>query len=109
MRFELAVAARYLKARRRQAVVGIVTVISITGVAAGVAALIIALAITNGMRRDLEDKLVDSSAHIALMQADKMGIKDWRPLLERLQKVPHVVAASPGLWEQVLVARGARD
>jgi lipoprotein-releasing system permease protein len=109
MRFELGVAARYLKARRRQAVVGIVTVISITGVAAGVAALIIALAITNGMRRDLEDKLVDSSAHISLMQADKMGIKDWRPLLARLEKVPHVVAASPGLWEQVLVARGARD
>jgi lipoprotein-releasing system permease protein len=109
MRFELGVAARYLKARRRQAVVGIVTVISITGVAAGVAALIIALAITNGMQRDLEDKLVDSSAHIALMQADKMGIKEWRPLLERLEKVPHVVAASPGLWEQVLVARGARD
>ena len=109
MRFELGVAARYLKARRRQAVVGIVTVISITGVAAGGAALIIALAITNGMRRDLEDKLVDSSAHISLMQADKMGIKDWRPLLARLEKVPHVVAASPGLWEQVLVARGARD
>jgi lipoprotein-releasing system permease protein len=109
MRFELGVAARYLKAKRRQAVVGIVTVISITGVAAGVAALIIALAITNGMRRDLQDKLVDSSAHIELLQADKMGIKDWRPLLARLQQVPHVVAASPGLWEQVLVARGARD
>jgi len=109
MRFELGVAARYLKAKRRQAVVGIVTVISITGVAAGVAALIIALAITNGMRHDLEDKLVDSSAHIQLLQADKMGIRDWRPLMERLEKVPHVVAASPGLWEQVLVARGARD
>src|SRR5580658_9418582 len=109
MRFELEVAARYLKAKRRQAVVGVVTVISITGVAAGVAALIIALAITNGMRRDLEDKLVDSSAHIELLQADKMGIRDWRPLLGRLEKVPHVVAASPGLWEQVLVARGARD
>jgi lipoprotein-releasing system permease protein len=109
MRFELGVAARYLKAKRRQAVVGIVTVISITGVAAGVAALIIALAITNGMRRDLQDKLVDSSAHVELLQADKMGIKEWRPLLARLQQVPHVVAASPGLWEQVLVARGARD
>jgi lipoprotein-releasing system permease protein len=109
MRFELGVAARYLKAKRRQAVVGIVTVISIAGVAAGVAALIIALAITNGMRRDLQDKLVDSSAHIELLQADKMGIKEWRPLLARLQKAPHVVAASPGLWEQVLVARGARD
>ena len=109
MRFELGVAARYLKAKRRQAVVGVVTAISVAGVAAGVAALIIALAITNGMRRDLENKLVDSTAHIELLRTDKMGINDWRPLLARLEKVPHVVAASPGLWEQVLVARGARD
>jgi lipoprotein-releasing system permease protein len=87
----------------------VVTVISITGVTAGVAALIIALSITNGMRRDLQDKLVDSSAHIELMDANGMGIRDWRPLLERVRKVPHVVAVSPGLWEQVLVARGPRN
>ena len=71
MRFELYVAARYLKAKRRQAVVGVVTAISIAGVAAGVAALIIALAITNGMRRDLQDRLVDSSAHVQLMRVKK--------------------------------------
>ena len=109
MRFELYVAARYLKAKRRQAVVGVVTVISIAGVTAGVAALIIALAITNGMRRDLQDKLLGSSAHVQLMQMDGRGISDWQELLARLRKVPHVVAASPGLYEQVLVARGARD
>ena len=109
MRFELYVAARYLKAKRRQAVVGVVTVISIAGVAAGVAALIIALAITNGMRRDLQDKLLGSSAHVQLMDVDGRGISDWRPLLARLRTVPHVTAASPGLYEQVLVARGARD
>jgi lipoprotein-releasing system permease protein len=109
MRFELFIAARYLKAKRRQAVVGVVTIISITGVAAGVAALIIALAITNGMRRDLQDKLLGSSAHVQLMDVDGRGIPDWRPLLARLRTVPHVTAASPGLYEQVLVARGARD
>jgi lipoprotein-releasing system permease protein len=109
MRFELFVAARYLRAKRRQAVVGVVTSISVAGVAAGVAALIIALAITNGMRRDLQDRLVDTSAHVQLMRVAGDGIRDWRPLLERLRKVPHVTAASPGLYEQVLVARGARD
>jgi lipoprotein-releasing system permease protein len=109
MRFELFIAARYLRAKRRQAVVGVVTVISVAGVTAGVAALVIALAITNGMRRDLQDKLVDSTAHIQLMAADGMGIRDWHPLLDRVSKVPHVVAASPGLWEQVLVSRGPRD
>jgi lipoprotein-releasing system permease protein len=109
MRFEFFVAARYLKAKRRQAVVGVVTTISIAGVAAGVAALIIALAITNGMRRDLQDRLVDSSAHVQLMRVKGDGIRDWRPLIEKLRKVPGVTAVSPGLYEQVLVARGARD
>ena len=109
MRFELYVAARYLKAKRRQAVVGVVTAISIAGVAAGVAALIIALAITNGMRRDLQDRLVDSSAHVQLMRVKNDGIRDWRPLVEKLSKLPHVVAAAPELDEQVVVARGARD
>jgi lipoprotein-releasing system permease protein len=109
MRFELYVAARYLKAKRRQAVVGVVTGISVAGVAAGVAALIIALAITNGMRRDLQDRLLGSTAHVQLMRVKDDGIRNWQPLVERLRHVPHVVAASPGLYEQVLVARGARD
>jgi lipoprotein-releasing system permease protein len=108
MRFELFVAARYLKAKRRQAVVGIVTTISVAGVAAGVAALIIALAITNGMRRDLQDRLLGSSAHVELMRVEADGIKDWPPLLERLRHVPHVTAAAPGLYGQVLVSRGPR-
>ncbi len=106
MRFELFVAARYLRAKRRQAVVGVVTSISIAGVAAGVAALIIALAITNGMRRDLQDKLLGASSEVDLMRVAADGIRDWRPLVERLRHVPHVTAASPGLYGQVLVSRG---
>jgi lipoprotein-releasing system permease protein len=108
MRFELFLAARYLRAKRRQAVVGVVTTISVAGVAAGVAALIIALAITNGMRGQLQDKLLGNSAAIQLMRVEGDGIRDWRPLIERLRHVPHVVAASPILYEQVMVARGAR-
>jgi lipoprotein-releasing system permease protein len=109
MRFELFVAARYLRARRRQAVVGLITVISVVGVAAGVAALIIALAITNGMRRDLQQRLVGSTAHVELMRTAGDGIRDWRPLMERLAEVPHVVAGAPGLYGQVLISRGARS
>jgi lipoprotein-releasing system permease protein len=107
--FELFFAARYLRARRRQAVIGLVTAISIFGIAAGVAALILALAITNGMRRDVQDRLLGSSAHIDLLRADAKGIRDWQPLVERLGRLPHVVADAPGLYEQVLVARGPRD
>ncbi len=109
MRFELFVAGRYLRARRRQAVVGLITVISVAGVAAGVAALIIALAITNGMRRDLQQRLVGSTAHVQLMRTAGDGIRDWQPLMASLAAVPHVQAVAPGLYGQVLVSRGARS
>jgi lipoprotein-releasing system permease protein len=109
MRFELFVAVRYLRAKRRQAVVGVITVISIAGVAAGVASLIIALAITNGMRRDLQDRLLGSTAHVQLMRVASDGIRDWRTLTARLEQLPHVKAAAPGLYEQVLISHGARS
>ena len=109
MRFELFIAARYLRAKRRQAVVGVITAISIIGVAAGVASLIIALAITNGMRRDMQERLLGSTAHVDLMRVAADGIRNWRPLLEKLRQVPHVTAAAPGLYGQVLISRGARS
>jgi lipoprotein-releasing system permease protein len=109
MRFELWVAARYLRARRRQAVVGLVTLISVTGVAAGVAALIVALSITGGMQRDIRDRLLGSSAHVTLMRVKNDGIRDWQPLLERLRHLPHVNAAAPGMYEEVMVSNGPRS
>jgi lipoprotein-releasing system permease protein len=109
MRFELFIAARYLRAKRRQAVVGVITAISVMGVAAGVASLIVALAITNGMRRDLQERLVGSTAHVELMRTAGDGIRDWRPLVARLRALPHVTAAAPGLYGQVLISRGARS
>lgn len=108
MTFELFVAARYLRAKRRQAVISIITVISIIGVSAGVASLVIALAINNGFRRDLQERLLGSTSHVNLMRVESDGIKNWPDLLSRLEKLPHVVAASPAIYEQVLVSRGAR-
>ncbi|WP_446742282.1 ABC transporter permease [Silvibacterium acidisoli] len=107
MRFELFVAARYLRAKRRQAVVGVITIISIVGVTVGVASLIVALAITNGMRLDLQNSLVNSTAHVQLMRVQNDGIKDWRALTEKLRHTPHVTAAAAALYDPVLVSRGA--
>ena len=108
MRFELFVASRYLRAKRRQAVVGVITIISIIGVTAGVASLIIALAINNGFRQDLQDRLLGSTAHVNLQSMDSSGISNWHDLLARLEKQPHVVAAAPAIYEQVLASRGSR-
>lgn len=109
MRFELFIASRYLRAKRRQAVVGLITAISILGVAAGVASLILALAITNGMRRDLQQRLLGSTAHVELMRVASDGIRHWRSLTGRLRHLPHVTAAAPALYGQVLLSRGARS
>ena len=108
MRFELFVATRYLRAKRRQAFIGVITAISILGVAAGVASLIVALAINNGFRQDLQARLLGSTAHISLLRVESDGMRDWRPLLEKLSKQPHVVAAAPAIYEQVLISRGPR-
>jgi len=109
MRFELYIAARYLRAKRRQAVVGLVTLISVAGVAAGVAALVIALAITGGMQRDLQDRLLGSSAHVSLLRIKADGIRNWQPLLMRMRGLPHVTAAAPEMYEQVMVSNGPRS
>ena len=109
MRFEFFIAARYLRAKRRQAVVGVITAISVIGVAAGVASLIIALAITNGMRRDLQDRLLGSTSHVDLMRISADGIRNWLPMLIKLGSLPHVVADAPGLYGQVLISHGARS
>jgi lipoprotein-releasing system permease protein len=106
--FELFIATRYLRAKRRQAFIGIITGISIVGVAAGVASLIVALAINNGFRQDLQERLIGSTSHISLLRIADDGIKDWPPLLDRLSKQPHVVAAAPAIFEQVLISRGPR-
>jgi lipoprotein-releasing system permease protein len=108
LRFELFVALRYLRAKRRQSFIGVITAISVAGVAAGVASLIVALAINNGFRQDLQARLLGSTAHISLMRVQSDGIKDWKPLLDRLSKQPHVVAVAPAIYEQVLISRGAR-
>ncbi len=108
MRFELFVAARYLRAKRRQAVVSIITIISVIGVAAGVASLIIALAINNGFRQDLQDRLLSSTSHVTLLRTMDDGISNWRPLMNQLEKQPHVIAAAPSMYEQVMVSRGPR-
>jgi lipoprotein-releasing system permease protein len=108
MRFELFIARRYLRAKRRQAFIGIITGISVAGVAAGVASLVVALAVNNGFRQDLQQRLLGSTSHISLQRIADDGIKNWPPLMDRLSKQSHVVAAAPAIFEQVLISRGPR-
>ncbi len=108
MRFEFFVALRYLKAKRRQAAISLITVISVLGVVAGVAALVIALAINTGFREELEDRLLGVSADVTLIRPTHEGIEDYEQLADRLSRLPHVVATAPALYEQVLISSHSR-
>ncbi len=104
-RFELFVAGRYLRAKRKQAVISVITVISIVGVAAGVMALVIALAINNGFRNTLQRSLLGATAHVQILEKEpKYGIENWQELDPKLRKIPHVISVKPDLYGYVLVA-----
>jgi lipoprotein-releasing system permease protein len=108
MRFEIFVALRYLKAKRRQSVISVVTVISIVGVMAGVCALVVALAINTGFREELEKSLLGATANVNLLRAKNDGIKDYEALTARLGRLPHVVACAPALYGEVLASFHSR-
>jgi len=101
--FERFVARRYLTAKRKHAVISVITAISILGVAAGVMALIIALAITNGFRNTLQRTLLGATAHAALLEKEPgIGLEQWPAMAQQLQTIPHVTSVSPVLYGQVL-------
>jgi lipoprotein-releasing system permease protein len=105
MKFEFSVAVRYLRAKRKQAVISLITLISIVGVAAGVAALIIALAITAGFREDLQKKLLGAQAHVSILLKDRgRGIRDYTRITKEVEEVPGVVFAAPAVYQKVLLA-----
>jgi lipoprotein-releasing system permease protein len=104
-RFELFVARRYLRAKRKQAVISVITVISVLGVAAGVMSLVIALAINNGFRNTLQRNLLSATADVTLLEKEPgYGIENWRELAGKLRQAPRVVSASPSLYGAVFLS-----
>src|ERR1019366_8626489 len=108
MNFEFFVALRYLRAKRRQAAISIITVISVIGVMAGVCALVIALAINNGFREELESRLLGATSNINLMRTQSDGIRNYDQVAERLAHLPHVVATAPSMYGEVMVSSHSR-
>ena len=98
--FELFIASRYLRAQRKQVMISVITVISVIGVATGVMALVIALAVNNGFRINLQTSLLGATAHVSILQKDGSdGISNWQDMARKLGKLPRVTSATPGLYE----------
>ena len=108
MRFEWFVAQRYLRSPNRPAVLRLVTFFSVLGVGAGVATLVIALAMNSGFRETLQDKLLGVTAHISLTRPGPGGIHDYKPLAEKLGKLPGVRSVTPGIYQTVLLSSGGQ-
>jgi lipoprotein-releasing system permease protein len=108
MAFELFVALRYLVARRKQAFISLISFISTLGVAVGVAALIIAIALMTGLQGELRDRLLGSAAHIFVSRIDGQ-ITNPAEDVARLRAVPHVVAAAPAVYGKALLRTAQRD
>jgi len=104
MRFAWLVARRYLRSPYKPAVLRLVTLFSIIGIAAGVATLVIALAMNTGFRRAIQDRLLGVSAHVNLTRPGAEGIEDYRPLAERLSQVDGVRSVSPAIYLTVLLS-----
>lgn len=98
--FELFIARRYLRAKRKQVVISVITIISVIGVAAGVMALVIALAINNGFSSTLQRNLLGATAHVNILEKEPgEGIAGWEQIAAKLAKLRHVKSALPGLYE----------
>jgi lipoprotein-releasing system permease protein len=103
--FEFFIARRYLRAKRKQVVISVITFISVLGVAAGVMALVIALAVNNGFKNTLERNLLGATAHVSILEKEQgAGIENWEELAAKLAKLPHVISATPGLYESAYMS-----
>jgi lipoprotein-releasing system permease protein len=103
MPFEWFVARRYLRSPNRPAVLRLVTAFSVLGVMAGVATLVIALAMNTGFRETLQDRLLGVTAHISLTRPGSGGIQDYEALATKLSQIPGVSSVTPAVYQTVLM------
>jgi lipoprotein-releasing system permease protein len=99
--FELHVALRYLLAKRKQAFISVISLISTLGVTVGVMAVIIALAVMTGLQQELRDRILGSQPHIYVSRTG--GIADYQAEAARLRQIPHVVGAAPAILGRALI------
>ena len=104
MRYEWFIGLRYLKAKRKQTFISIITVISIVGVAVGVMTLIVVLAVMSGFEKTLKEKILGTQAHITLLKAGQEGMGDYEEVTKKVGEVKGVVSAAPVIYSQVMLS-----
>ncbi|HXN24399.1 MAG TPA: ABC transporter permease [Candidatus Dormibacteraeota bacterium] len=108
MRVEWFVARRYLRSPYRPAVLRLVTLLSVIGVGAGVATLVIALAMNTGFRKTIQERLLGVTAHISLSRPGSGGIRNSEELARRLEAIRGVLSVTPAIYQTVLLSYGGQ-
>jgi lipoprotein-releasing system permease protein len=109
MKFETFVALRYLRARRKQTMVSVISAISVLGITAGVTALVIALALSTGFKEDIQSKILGTTSAINLIRIDGTPVENYEELLARIGSIPHVTGSAPAIFNPVFVAGDRRN
>jgi len=107
MSFEWMVALRYLRSPYKPAVLRLITFLSVVGVTAGVATLVIALALNTGFRQALQEGLLGTTAHVTLTRKGSEGIRDYRAMAQDLRQLAGVRSVTPAIYQTVLLSGGA--
>jgi lipoprotein-releasing system permease protein len=109
MPYELFIARRYLRARRKTGFINLITYISIFGVAIGVAALIIVLTVMNGFEEEVRSRIIGFDSHVRVRRYHNDPIEEYRAYLDTIQTIPHVTGASPYIMDKGLIRHGQRS
>jgi lipoprotein-releasing system permease protein len=105
--YELLIALRYLTAKRKQAFISIISAISVLGVVVGVMALMVALGLMTGLQKEIRSKILGTTSHISLFRSRGEGFDDYRQVVERVRRLPHVLGAAPAVYGKGIVASAA--
>ena len=109
MTFELFVARRYLTARRKQAFISLITLISVLGIMIGVAALVIAIALITGFQEDVQAKILGATSHIMVQDLSNEGLAGYRAVGDKIQADKGVLSVTPVVYSEVLISGLAKS
>ena len=108
MPYEVFLALRYLRSRRKRRLARVTSVVAVLGICMGVAALIVALALANGFRDEMREKILQGTSHISVLRADGRAIENYSELANKLKQINGVISASPTTFDAA-IARGSKD
>jgi lipoprotein-releasing system permease protein len=104
MKFELFIALRYLREKRKQTLVSVISVLSVLGIAAGVMALVIALALSTGFKEDIQSKILGATPAVNLFRTDSSPMTNPEELIKKISELPQITGSAPAILKQVLIA-----